>query len=201
VVAATSAAGCDLYLVAADSVQRHALETLDASRSLAAITFTAAEATPLTRDGAGAAVVDAALDVVLVVLAAEQVGGSAAALEMAVDYAKIRHQFSRPIGSFQAIKHKLADLLLLVKMGRSAVDRARLVEDDPVRLREAAAVAAIWCSDGYRSVATENVHVNGGTGFTWEHDAHLYFRRARSDQVLFGDASYHRARLADLLGW
>ena len=101
---------------------------------------------------------------------------------------KIRHQFSRPIGSFQAIKHKLADLLLLVEMGRSAIDRALLVEQDPTRLAEAAAVAQIWCSDAFTTVSTENVHIHGGIGFTWEHDAHLYFRRARADEELLGDA-------------
>ena len=139
--------------------------------------------------------VGAALDVVLVVLAAEQVGGAAASLDMAVDYAKIRHQFSRPIGSFQAIKHKLADLLLQVEMGRSSVDRALLAEHDPQRLAEAGAVAKVWCSDAFVQAAAENVHINGGTGFTWEHDAHLFFRRSRADEVLFGDASVHRERL------
>ena len=149
----------------------------------------------MTSAGGGADVVGAALDVVLVVLAAEQVGGAAASLDMAVDYAKIRHQFSRPIGSFQAIKHKLADLLLQVEMGRSSVDRALLAEHDPQRLAEAGAVAKIWCSDAFVQAAAENVHINGGTGFTWEHDAHLFFRRSRADEVLFGDASVHRERL------
>ena len=203
VVAASTPAGCELFLVSreATGVQRSSLTTLDASRGLAAIVFDGATCSPLTQGGAGAGVVDSALDVVLVVLAAEQVGGAAACLDMAVEYAKIRHQFSRPIGSFQAIKHKLADLLLLVEMGRSAIDRAVLVEHDPQRLAEAATVAAIWCSDAFSTAATENVHVNGGTGFTWEHDAHLYFRRSRADRVLFGDASYHRERLATLLAW
>jgi alkylation response protein AidB-like acyl-CoA dehydrogenase len=157
--------------------------------------------TALTTGGTGAGHVAAALDVALVVLAAEQVGGAAACLDMAVDYAKIRHQFSRPLGSFQAIKHKLADLLLAVEMGRSAVDRALLVEDDPQRLAEAAAVAKIWCSEAFLTAATENVHVHGGIGFTWEHDAHLYFRRSRADAVLFGDPALYRERLATLLSW
>jgi alkylation response protein AidB-like acyl-CoA dehydrogenase len=155
----------------------------------------------VTSGGSGAGVVDTALQTVLIVLAAEQVGGAAACLDMAAEYAKIRHQFSRPIGSFQAIKHKLADLLLQVEMGRSALDRALQAADDPVRLAEAAEVAKIWCSDAYVVAATENVHVNGGTGFTWEHDAHLYFRRARADEVLLGNATAHRERLAALLGW
>ncbi len=203
VVAAQTPAGCDLFLVAADAdgVQRRALDTLDASRGQASVQFAAAVGTPLTDDGAGPGAVGPAVDRALVVLAAEQVGGAKACLDMAVEYAKIRHQFSRPIGSFQAVKHKLADLLLLVEMGRSAIDRALLAEDDPARLAEAAALAKVWCSDAYTEAATENVHIHGGMGFTWEHDAHLYFRRARTDEMLFGDASVHRERLATLLGW
>jgi len=203
VTAARTPAGCDLFLVAGDGegVQRRALPTLDPTRGQAAVSFDGAAGTPLTTEGGGTAVVDAGLDVALVVLAAEQVGGAAACLDLAVEYAKIRHQFSRPIGSFQAIKHKLADLLLLVEMGRSAVDRALQAEQDPARLAEAAAVAKIWCSDAYTTVATENVQVHGGIGFTWEHDAHLYFRRARADEQCLGDATVHRERLATLLGW
>jgi alkylation response protein AidB-like acyl-CoA dehydrogenase len=203
VVAARTLAGCDLFLVGGDSegVHRRALETLDPTRGQASVSFDGAVGTPLTTGGGGAGAVAAALNVALVVLAAEQVGGAAACLDMAVEYAKIRHQFSRPIGSFQAIKHKLADLLLLVEMGRSAIDRALLVEQDPPRLAEAAAVAKIWCSDAFTTVTTENVHIHGGIGFTWEHDAHLYFRRARADEELLGDATVHRERLATLLSW
>ena len=203
VVAARTPAGCDLFLVAGDGegVERRALETLDPTRAQARVSFDGARGTPLTAEGSGAAAVAAGLDVALVVLAAEQVGGAAACLDLAVEYAKIRHQFSRPIGSFQAIKHKLADLLLLVEMGRSAVDRALLAEHDATRLAEAATVAKIWCSDAYTTVATENVQIHGGIGFTWEHDAHLYFRRARADEQLLGDATVHRERLATLLSW
>jgi len=202
VVAARTPAGCDLFLVAGDAegVQRRALETLDPTRAQASVSFDGVAGVPLTTAGRGAAAAAAGLDVALVVLAAEQVGGAAACLDLAVEYAKIRHQFSRPIGSFQAIKHKLADLLLLVEMGRSAVDRA-LAEQDASRLAEAAAVAKIWCSDAYTTVATENVQIHGGIGFTWEHDAHLYFRRARADEQLLGDATVHRERLATLLSW
>jgi alkylation response protein AidB-like acyl-CoA dehydrogenase len=203
VVAARTPAGCDLFLVAGDAegVRRRALETLDPTRAQASVGLDGAPGTPLTTGGRGAAAVSAGLDVALVVLAAEQVGGAAACLDLAVEYAKLRHQFSRPIGSFQAIKHKLADLLLLVEMGRSAVDRAMAAEHDPARLAEAAAVAKIWCSDAYTTVATENIQIHGGIGFTWEHDAHLYFRRARADEQLLGDATVHRERLAALLGW
>jgi alkylation response protein AidB-like acyl-CoA dehydrogenase len=203
VVAARTPSGCDLFLVAGggDGVQRRALQTLDPTRGQALVSFDGAIGTPLTAGGRGAEAVQSALDVALVVLAAEQVGGAAACLDMAVEYAKIRHQFSRPIGSFQAIKHKLADLLILVEMGRSAIDRALLAEQDPSRLAEAAAVAKIWCSDAFTTVTTENVQIHGGIGFTWEHDAHLYFRRARADEQLLGDATVHRERLATLLSW
>jgi len=203
VVAAATPDGCEVFLAAGDGpgVTRRALETLDPTRGQAAVSFDGAAGTPLTAAGGGARAVSAALDVALVVVAAEQVGGAAACLDMAVEYAKIRHQFSRPIGSFQAIKHKLADLLLLVEMGRSAIDRALLAEQDPARLAEAAAVAKIWCSDAFTTVTTENVHIHGGIGFTWEDDAHLYFRRARADAALLGDATVHRERLAALLGW
>ena len=203
VVAAGTKDGCEVFLVAADDadVDVRSITALDPTRGQAVVTFTGAAATALTSDASGGYVVGRAMDVALVVLAAEQVGGAAACLDMAVDYAKIRQQFSRPIGSFQSIKHKLADLLLQVEMGRSALDRALLGAGDPDRLAEAAAVAKIWCSDAFTVVATENVHVNGGTGFTWEHDAHLYFRRARADEVLLGDAAVHRERLAALLGW
>ena len=204
VVAARTPAGCDLFLVAGDAagVQRRALETLDPTRAQAQRQLRRRGRRPADhRVAAGPRRWPPRLDVALVVLAAEQVGGAAACLDMAVEYAKIRHQFSRPIGSFQAIKHKLADLLLLVEMGRSAVDRALLAEQDASRLAEAAAVAKIWCSDAYTTVATENVQIHGGIGFTWEHDAHLYFRRARADEQLLGDATVHRERLATLLGW
>ena len=203
VVAAATPSGCDLFLVAGDSegVERRALPALDPTRGQASVSFDGAAGTPLTSGGGGAAATGAALNLALVVLAAEQVGGAAACLDMAAEYAKIRHQFSRPIGGFEAIKHKLADLLILVEMGRSAIDRALLAEQDSSRLAEAAAVAKIWCSDAFTTVTTENVHIHGGIGFTWEHDAHLYFRRARADEGLLGDATVHRERLATLLSW
>ncbi len=206
VVAAATPGGCDLFLVAGDAagVDVAALPVLDPTRGQAVVRLADASGVALTTDGSGADVVGTALQTVLIVLAAEQVGGASACLDMAAEYAKIRHQFSRPIGSFQAIKHKLADLLLQVELGRSALDRALQAAGntgDPGRLAEAAAVAKIWCTDAYVVAATENVHINGGTGFTWEHDAHLYFRRARADEVLLGNATVHRERLAALLGW
>jgi alkylation response protein AidB-like acyl-CoA dehydrogenase len=120
---------------------------------------------------------------------------------MAVDYAKIRVQFGRPIGSFQAIKHKCADMLVEVESAKSAAYYAAwAAAEDPAELPVAASMAKAYCSDAYFHVAAENIQVHGGIGFTWEHDAHLYFRRAKSDQLLFGDAQHHRNRLADLVG-
>ena len=203
VVAARSRAGVDLFLVEAHDPQVDTLveETLDLSRSQALVTFTDAPATRLTTGGSADAAVRPALDIAAIALAAEQFGGAQACLDMTVGYVKERRQFGRPIGSFQAVKHTCADLLILVEACRSAVGRAVDAEGDPQALAEAAAVAQSWCSDAYRTVTAETVQLHGGIGFTWEHDAHLYFRRARADAALLGSAVHHRERLATLLAW
>ncbi|WP_409329619.1 acyl-CoA dehydrogenase family protein [Trujillonella humicola] len=203
VVAATTAEGVDLFLVEAGGpgVGVRSLETLDLARGAAEVVFTDAAATRLTTGGAAAVVVPGALDVAAVALAAEQLGGAEACLERTVAYVKDRWQFGRPIGSFQAVKHTCADLLVLVETCRSAVVRAVEAEGSPDALAEAASVAQAWCSEAYRTVTAETVQLHGGIGFTWEHDAHLYFRRARADAVLLGGSAHHRERLARLLGW
>jgi len=136
-----------------------------------------------------------------VALAAEQVGGTQRCLDMAVGYARERMQFGRPIGSFQAIKHRCADLLLECETARSAAYYAAWCaaggDDD---LPVAAAMAKAHCSDAYYRTAAENIQIHGGIGFTWEHPAHLYFKRAKASQLMFGDSAHHRARLADLVG-
>ncbi|CAM5442993.1 putative Acyl-CoA dehydrogenase [Streptomyces afghaniensis 772] [Streptomyces afghaniensis] len=137
----------------------------------------------------------------LIALAAEQLGGAQAALDMTVAHVRDRTQFGRAIGGFQAVKHACADMLLQVEAARSAVVRAVLADGSPGALAEAAAVAQTWCGEAFVSVAAECVQFHGGMGFTWEHDAHLYFRRAQSDAVLLGGAAHHRERLAGLLGW
>jgi len=141
------------------------------------------------------------LDAATVVLAAEQLGGAQRCLDTTVGYVSARRQFGRPVGSFQAVKHALADVLVLVEMSRSAVVRAVEAHDDAAALTEAALVARIWCSDAYRTASAEAIQLHGGIGFTWEHDAHLYFRRARADAVMFGGPSDAREALAALLGW
>jgi len=203
VVAATGADGVDLFLAdpREPGVTVRRVPTLDLSRGQAIVTFDGARARPLTAGGEGADVVSRALDVALVALAAEQLGGAQAALDMTVAHVRDRTQFGRAIGGFQAVKHACADMLLQVEAARSAVVRAVRADGPPRALAEAAAVAQAWCGEAFVSVAAECVQLHGGMGFTWEHDAHLYFRRAQSDAVLLGDAAHHRERLAALLGW
>jgi len=176
------------------------LDTLDLTRALAAVTL---RETPAIRVGAGrdAAWLSQARDLALAALAAEQLGGAARCLDMSVGYAKVREQFGRPIGSFQAIKHKCANMLLDVECGRSAVQHASEAvagrqPDAPL----AAALAYIHCSQAFTRAAKECIQIHGGIGYTWEHDAHLYLRRAKSSQLLFGPPAGQRARLAELAG-
>jgi alkylation response protein AidB-like acyl-CoA dehydrogenase len=132
--------------------------------------------------------------------AADMLGGAAHALEMAVEYAKDRVQFGRPIGSFQAVKHRCADMLVDVEGMRSTVYWAAwcIGADDP-DASIAASTAKIWCSDASKRVMASALQVHGGIGFTWEHDLHFFLKRAQLDQVSFGDASFHRSRLTALL--
>jgi alkylation response protein AidB-like acyl-CoA dehydrogenase len=201
-VATDDGPGLALVDVGSPGVTIRRTPTLDLSRPQASVQLQRTPATILVPGGAATAVLEPALDVAAVVLAAEQLGGAQACLDLTVAYIKDRRQFGRPIGSFQAIKHTCADLLSLVESMRSAVVRAVLVgTDSPGDLAEAASVAQAWCSDAYRTVTAETVQLHGGIGFTWEHDAHLYFRRARADAVLLGGADHHRQRVATLLGW
>ncbi|WP_328543844.1 acyl-CoA dehydrogenase family protein [Streptomyces europaeiscabiei] len=203
VVAAAGADGVDLFLVdpRGPGVTVRRVTTLDLSRGQAVVTLSGARARALTAGGEGADVVSRALDVALVALAAEQLGGAQAALDMTVAHVRDRTQFGRAIGGFQAVKHTCADMLLQVEGARSAVTRAVRAAGSAEALAEAAAVAQAWCCEAFVSVAAECVQLHGGMGFTWEHDAHLYFRRAQSDAVLLGGAAHHRERLAGLLSW
>jgi alkylation response protein AidB-like acyl-CoA dehydrogenase len=141
------------------------------------------------------------LDRAAVALAAEQTGGASRCLEMATDYANDRIQFGRPIGSFQAIKHKCADLLMEVESARSAAYYAGWAATDaPEELPLAAPMAQAQCSDAFFHAAAENIQIHGGVGVTWEHPAHLYFKRAKTSELLLGDAAYQRELLARRLG-
>jgi alkylation response protein AidB-like acyl-CoA dehydrogenase len=202
-VVARTDSGLGLFAVDADAggVVRTPLQTLDMTRKLARLELTRAPARLVSGPGDATAALSQALDLALVALTAEQVGGAQRCLDMAVDYAKIRMQFGRPIGSFQAVKHKCAEMLLEVESAKSAAYHAAgSAAETPDELGVAAAIAKAYCSEAYFRVAAETIQVHGGIGFTWEHDAHLYFRRAKSTQLLLGDEHYHRERFASLIG-
>jgi alkylation response protein AidB-like acyl-CoA dehydrogenase len=128
------------------------------------------------------------------------VGGSQKVLDLSVAYARERIQFGRPIGSFQAVKHKCADMLVDVELGRSAMYYAAwAASDSEEELALAASMAKAFCGEAYTRVAGNGIHVHGGIGFTWEHDMHLYFKRAKANEVLLGDPSYHRDLVARLV--
>jgi hypothetical protein len=142
----------------------------------------------------------ALLDRGAVYTAAEMLGAAQQALDMAVEYAKDRVQFGRPIGSFQAVKHRCADMLVDVEGMRSTVYWAAwCIGADDAERAVAASTAKVWCSDASKRVMASALQVHGGIGFTWEHDLHFFLKRAQLDQLTFGDASFHRARLTSLL--
>lgn len=199
IVTAVTGSGVSLFLVdgEAPGVSRTALRTVDQTRKLARIEMEAVPARLLGADGQGAAVLEQVLDRAAVALAAEQVGGAQRCLEMAVGYANVRYQFGRPIGSFQAIKHKCAEMLLEVELARSAAYYAGwAAASSPAELPVAAPVAKARASEAFARAAAENIQIHGGVGFTWDHDAHLYYRRARSSRLLLGDPAYHRELVA-----
>jgi alkylation response protein AidB-like acyl-CoA dehydrogenase len=141
-----------------------------------------------------------ALEWATAALCAEMIGGTQKVLETSTEYAKTRHQFGKPIGIYQAVSHKLADMLVLSESGRSATYYAAwAVEADATDRSLAASMAKAYVSDAYRKVAGDGIQVHGGIGFTWEHDMHLYFKRAKSSEVTLGDATFHRELVAQAL--
>ncbi len=199
--AACTPGGVSVFAVEKGAVglSASAMSTMDQTRKQASLTFDSASARLVGREGGGWPAISAMLDLAVVALAAEQAGGAQKVLEMAVEYAKVRVQFGRPIGSFQAIKHKCTDMLLEIEMARSAVVyAARAVAGKDDALAETAALTLAHCSDTYVRAAAENIQIHGGMGFTWEHPAHLYYKRALSSQQLLGDPFHHRERLARL---
>ena len=202
-VAARTDAGVSLFQVAgdADGLTRTALSTMDQTRKQARLQFDGTPATMVGADGSGWATLERVLDLAAVALAAEQVGGAQECLDMAVEYAKVRVQFGRPIGSFQAIKHKCADMLLEVESAKSAAYYAGWAASElNDELPSVASLAKAYCSEAYFHASAENIQIHGGIGFTWEHPAHLYFKRAKSSELLFGDPTYHRELLAQRIG-
>ncbi|WP_395106255.1 acyl-CoA dehydrogenase family protein [Actinomadura sp. SCN-SB] len=204
-VVAQADEGPSLFAITGDApgLVRTPLRTLDLTRPLARLDLTAVPAAPVGEPGSAAAIVARVLDHGTTALAAEQVGGALACLKASVAYARERVQFGRPIGSFQAVKHKCADMLVRVQLAdaaaHEAADALTGAEDAPDPA-VAAAVAHVVCSEAFMFVAMENIQVHGGIGFTWEHPAHLYFRRAKSSQLLFGGPAVYHERLLSRMG-
>jgi len=201
-VAARGSDGVALYAVDTEvaGVQRTPLATLDLTRSEANVTFSDAPAQVIAGLDETARILDYALQVGAALLAVEQVGAAQHLLDLSVEYAKSRLQFGRPIGSFQGVKHRLADLLVDVEHARSTAYHAIWAltdgSDDPAL---ATSVAQAVCSAALSHVATDAIQVHGGIGFTWEHQAHLYYKRAATDAVLLGGAEEHRDRVAAMV--
>jgi alkylation response protein AidB-like acyl-CoA dehydrogenase len=199
----TGSEGLSLFVVSGDAagLQRKALPTVDQTRRLAELNFknVAVPATArLGDEGTASAAIARTLDLAAIALAAEQVGGAQRCLDMSVAYANERVQFGRAIGSFQAIKHKCADLMVKVESARSAAYYAAcaVAEGNDAEINTVAPLAKAYCSDAYFQSAADCIQIHGGVGFTWEYDVHLYFKRAKSTESLLGDASYHREQLA-----
>ncbi len=211
IVAARSAGsagaeGVSLFLVPGDTdgLKRSWLPTMDQTRRLASVELrdvTVADDALLGQEGRGWELCERTLDLARIALAAEQVGAAEMCLDMSVEYAKVRNQFGRPIGSFQSIKHKCADMLMMIESARSAAFYASaLAAQGNEDLEEAASSAKAYCSDTFFHCAAETIQIHGGIGFTWEHAAHIYFKRAKATEILFGDPSFHRERVAQRMG-
>lgn len=200
------AKGVSLFLVPATTVgvHRKALPTMDQTRPQAEIELDQVRVPASVRMGAeGEAwpAINKALQRAAIALAAEQVGGAQKCLDLSVAYAKERVQFGRPIGSFQSIKHKCADMMVRVESARSGVYYAACVAaEDGAELASAASLAKASASDAYFQNAADAIQIHGGVGFTWEYDVHLYFKRAKSSETLLGDAAYHRELVARQIG-
>ena len=203
IVAARTGADVSLFAVEGDAtgLTRTPLSTIDQTRKQARLEFDKTPATLIGIEGEGWTVLSSVLDLVAVGLAAEQVGGAQMVLEMAVEYAKVRVQFGRPIVSFQGIKHQCADMLLELESAKSAAYYGMWCASElNEELPWVASLAKAHCSEAYFHAAAENIQIHGGIGFTWEHPAHLYFKRAKSSELLFGDPAYHRELLAQRIG-
>jgi alkylation response protein AidB-like acyl-CoA dehydrogenase len=197
VVVATTPNGAGLFAVDLESNGRPGRESsMDRTRAIGWLDL---DKTPATKLG-GEREVEALVDRGATFAAAEMLGGAGRALDMAVEYAKDRVQFGRAIGSFQAVKHRCADMLVDVEGMRSTSYWAAwcIGAGDP-EASVAASTAKIWCADASKRVMASALQVHGGIGFTWEHDLHVFMKRAQLDQLTFGDASFHRERLARLL--
>jgi len=185
----------------ADGLRREAMPTMDQTRRQSRLVMEAVPARLLGSPAAGWAAVSRMLQLAAVGLAAEQAGGAQRVLEMAVEYAKMRDQFGRPIGSFHAIKHMCASMLVTVESMKSAAYYGLCAAASGDReLPAVASIAKVYCTAGYIAVASDNIQIHGGIGFTWEHAAHLYLKRARSSREFLGAPAHHRDLISGLAG-
>ncbi len=210
-VGSSGADGISLFLLPASTpgVTRQWLPSMDQTRKQAAVqldTVSVAVDALMGEPGQGWAALSKVIDLATIALAAEQVGGCQQLLDMTVAYTGERVQFNRTIASYQAVKHKAADMMLQTEVARSAVYYAACVAQEALEggplageLREAASVAKSYCSDAYFAIAGDALQLFGGVGFTWEYDVHLYFKRAKSSEHLLGNGTQHRERLASAL--
>jgi len=187
----------------AEGLSVKATPSMDGTRKLYEVTFAdvrVAKADVFGADGDARSALGQAIEVATVALCAEMVGGMQWVLDTTVEYAKTRQQFGRAIGSFQAVQHQCADMLLMTESARSATYYAAwaLTAGDP-SASVAVSMAKAYCSDAYREVGNRGIQVHGGIGFTWEHDLQLYYKRSKSSETLFGDAAFHRERIARLI--
>ena len=198
--------GVSLFALSAetDGIERRLLPTMDQTRRLAEVRLERVRVPAdalLAGEGAGWPALERTLERARVALAAEQVGGAQRCLDLAVDYAKERVQFGRPIGSFQAIKHKCADMMVQVESARSASYYAACAAaEDSDELPVVSSLAKAYCSDAYVHCAGECLQIHGGVGFSWEYDVHLYFKRAHAAATFLGDSAWHRERVAQRIG-
>lgn len=203
--------GISMFALPADTagIKRSWLPTMDQTRKQAEIILqdVCVPATALMgNEGQGWSALEKVIQLATIAIAAEQLGGAQQVLDMSVDYTKERVQFNRPVASFQAVKHKAADMMLKAEVARSAVYYAACIADEALgdgalagELAEAASVAKAYCSDAYFQNAGDAIQLHGGVGFTWEYDVHLYFKRAKSSEIYFGNGTYHREKVARLL--
>ena len=198
--------GVSLFVVDAKApgVTITMLKTMDQTRKLGEVVLKGVKVGAdalVGAAGAGWALLDRVADRAKVGLAAEMCGGAQKVLEMSVEYAKVREQFGKPIGSFQAIQHKCANMLVEVESSKSITYYAAwAVANDVPEAPLAAAMAKAYTSDAYRHTAGEGIQIHGGIGFTWEHDMHIFFKRAKSSEVTFGDATWNREIVAQKIG-
>ena len=180
----------------AAGVKVNALDSLDKTRRLYEVVFENAAGRPIASGGAAEAGLRRALDIGAMAAAAESTGGMQKILETTVSYAQTRKQFGKPIGAFQAVQMQCADILVAMEASRSASLYAAYALGHEAESATAVSVAKAYASEAYRECGNKGIQCHGGMGFTWENDLHLYYRRAKGNEVMFGDACYHRERIA-----